>query len=379
MHQPTTAGVIPNSYALPSCSKGNSPTKCQKCFQKCKNFSCSSFGLTIIMIAYTSFGASIFLLIEGNVKNTSEKTSETEFKEITLKTVERLWTVTEDLNILYKENWTSLAYLELGKFQDELTRSVRKSVIRDRYSVPHSWSFPMALLYSLTLISTVGYGYLTPKTIAGKIFTTCYAAVGIPLFLLYLSSIGESFASVLREVRRKLCLFPRQRDRNRLKRASTNSVSNNYSYPPSLQDTCFLTDVKNDLSSQKYPTNSSTPEVVYVPISACFLLVAGYIVFGGFLFASIENWDVVDSICLCFNLLATVGFGTLIPGTRLNEGNLQETKTLSLVLFYLYIIIGMAFMATCFAALQERAAPYVLKMRNTTSCKENGSPLSEIT
>ncbi|EDX17255.1 GD16192 [Drosophila simulans] len=33
------------------------------------------------------------------------------------KTVDRLWSITEDLNILYKENWTRLAAQEVQLFQ----------------------------------------------------------------------------------------------------------------------------------------------------------------------------------------------------------------------------------------------------------------------
>lgn len=34
-----------------------------------------------------------------------------------LSTVDRLWSITEDLNILYKENWTRLAAQEVQLFQ----------------------------------------------------------------------------------------------------------------------------------------------------------------------------------------------------------------------------------------------------------------------
>lgn len=33
------------------------------------------------------------------------------------RTVDRLWSITEDLNILYKENWTRLAAKEVQEFQ----------------------------------------------------------------------------------------------------------------------------------------------------------------------------------------------------------------------------------------------------------------------
>lgn len=34
-----------------------------------------------------------------------------------IRTVDRLWSITEDLNILYKDNWTRLAAQEVKEFQ----------------------------------------------------------------------------------------------------------------------------------------------------------------------------------------------------------------------------------------------------------------------
>jgi hypothetical protein len=36
------------------------------------------------------------------------------------RTVEKLWKITEELNILYKDNWTALADREIAIFQTEL-------------------------------------------------------------------------------------------------------------------------------------------------------------------------------------------------------------------------------------------------------------------
>ena len=36
--------------------------------------------------------------------------------------MEKLWEITENLNILYKDNWTALASLELGRLSDAVRR-----------------------------------------------------------------------------------------------------------------------------------------------------------------------------------------------------------------------------------------------------------------
>jgi hypothetical protein len=93
-------------------------------------------------------------------------------EEIRSKTVEKLWSITEDLNILYKENWTRLAAQEVLKFQDTLVKNLKGygsggvivktaggagnggSIYYSHHH--HRWSFSSSFLYSLTLITTIG-------------------------------------------------------------------------------------------------------------------------------------------------------------------------------------------------------------------------------
>lgn len=83
--------------------------------------------------------------------------------ELRLKTVEKLWSLTEDLNVLYKENWTRLAAREVLDFQDSLVRGLRRPSIYEPLSPrrrSRRWTFSSSLLYSLTLITTIGKSHL---------------------------------------------------------------------------------------------------------------------------------------------------------------------------------------------------------------------------
>ena len=76
--------------------------------------------------------------------------------EKTMATVDRLWAITEDLNILYRDNWTALARNEMRHYQTEMVRELRRIMLEERYSFRQTWTFPMSLLYALTLITTIG-------------------------------------------------------------------------------------------------------------------------------------------------------------------------------------------------------------------------------
>lgn len=76
--------------------------------------------------------------------------------ERTLATVDRLWSITEDLNILYRDNWTHLARAEMRRYHTELVATLREIMLEERYSFRQTWTFPMSLLYAITLVTTIG-------------------------------------------------------------------------------------------------------------------------------------------------------------------------------------------------------------------------------
>ena len=83
-------------------------------------------------------------------------------KAIRQQTVEKLWDITEKLNILYKDNWTALAEREMIKFQTELLAQKKENSVKTQkltkieQKAEKDWSFSESFLYSLTLITTVG-------------------------------------------------------------------------------------------------------------------------------------------------------------------------------------------------------------------------------
>ena len=112
-------------------------------------------------------------------------------KQLRAYTVERLWSITEDLNVLYKENWTRLAEREVLDFQEKMAqhsldrarsgvpsiygttavqratsgtsgnsrRNHERRLANDKRSLVKGnrrWTFGSSFLYSLTLITTIG-------------------------------------------------------------------------------------------------------------------------------------------------------------------------------------------------------------------------------
>jgi voltage-gated potassium channel len=59
------------------------------------------------------------------------------------------------------------------------------------YSWVEGWSVVDALLFSVTTLTTVGYGNLVPTTTISKLFTVIYIFAGISIILGFIDTVGK--------------------------------------------------------------------------------------------------------------------------------------------------------------------------------------------
>ena len=59
------------------------------------------------------------------------------------------------------------------------------------YSLEEGWSVVDAFYFSVTTLTTVGLGDLTPKTTLGKLFTVIYIFAGLSIILGFIDTIAK--------------------------------------------------------------------------------------------------------------------------------------------------------------------------------------------
>ncbi|KAL1417267.1 hypothetical protein MTO96_027001 [Rhipicephalus appendiculatus] len=147
----------------------------------------------------------------------------------------------------------------------------RVSPVKNVTSDPN-WSFGHSFFFSSTIITTIGYGNITPLSTGGKIFCIVYGLIGIPLTLILLSAFVERL------------LIP----------------------------VTYILQFLNSRLGHLY--QAFNIRVLHLFIVGLLVVVFFFLVPAA-IFSSLEpEWDYVDSLYYCFISLTTIGLGDFTPG-----------------------------------------------------------------
>ncbi|XP_035776325.1 uncharacterized protein LOC118458189 [Anopheles albimanus] len=429
-----------------------------RCCSSCGGRGSSSFwatlltnlGICTLLLAYTLLGSFIFLAIEGGASQMQQRTlastnrhqkqqqqqqqqpinhhgrhdtANLTFPQLILleavearqKTVENIWDITVSLNILYRENWTRLASMEIARFQEQFVNRLLEEMTQMNnmhhaavagaggsgtnhdlaYGQDNNWTFARAFLYSLTILTTIGYGSVAPRTVLGRMITLAYAVLGIPLTLVYLSSTGGMLAKVARGVFSRVlccclcsncgyCCYDEKRMEEKEKRMKrkrqqmelhqqhqqqqphltlsgqepyyvrSGSLQNSVNSPE--KQLTMLTAASSAVAAPEIDSTSGSNDSdsrtsmhglsILAPILLCVAMMSIYIVVGALTLFRLESLPLSDGVYFCFMALSTIGFGALAPGGR------RESTTTTWFCAG-YIMAGMALTAMCFNVLHD--------------------------
>ncbi|CAF2965897.1 unnamed protein product [Rotaria sp. Silwood2] len=174
------------------CTKEN----CLRCCKKFTAFMFSRVGLFFVMIGYVALGGVVFQALEAGNEHDMRHIMDVELNN----TVGKLWKEILRVNSFPEKdkrgNFSLNATLELTQFEATVIRQIEKGFDGRTTNSEHDWNFFGAVLYAVTLVSTIGYGHITTKTTQGKIATILYSAFGVPLMMLFVANIGSTMAKM---------------------------------------------------------------------------------------------------------------------------------------------------------------------------------------
>uniref|UniRef100_A0A672GJT2 Potassium channel, subfamily K, member 4a n=1 Tax=Salarias fasciatus TaxID=181472 RepID=A0A672GJT2_SALFA len=160
------------------------------------------------------------------------------------------------------------------------------------------WDMASAIFFCGTIITTIGFGNLSPHTTYGQLFCVCYALVGIPMFGILLAGVGDHMGTVLRRAVAKI-------------------------------ETLFL-------KRKVRPTTVRVISAVLSILIGCLIFLAVPTV----VFQEVEEWTFLESLYFVVITLTTVGFGDFVPGGGTKDGKIFKPLVL------LWIVFGLAYFAS---------------------------------
>ncbi|XP_031166578.2 potassium channel subfamily K member 4 [Sander lucioperca] len=162
------------------------------------------------------------------------------------------------------------------------------------------WDLASAFFFSGTIITTIGFGNISPKTEGGQLFCIFYALVGIPMFGILLAGVGDHLGTGLRKAVAKI-------------------------------ETLF----------RKWRVSPTIVRVISAVLSillGCLLFVAVPIL----VFQEVEGWTLLESAYFVVITLTTVGFGDYVAGDSGIAGSDHWYKPL----VWFWILLGLAYFAS---------------------------------
>ncbi|XP_017208343.2 potassium channel subfamily K member 4 isoform X2 [Danio rerio] len=204
----------------------------------------------------------------------------------------------------FLSNYTCVDLENLNKFIDTLAEVMGVGVdpTKNETNFSTSWDLASAFFFCGTIVTTIGYGNISPKTWWGQFFCICYTLVGIPLFGFLLAAAGDHLGTSLRNAIAKIeALLWKFKVKPVIVRVITSVLS--------ILLGCVL--------------------FIFLPI---------------LVFQKIENWTLLESAYFVVITLTTVGFGDYVAGDDVKGDDGREYWYKPLVWFW--VLFGLAYFVT---------------------------------
>jgi len=179
---------------------------------------------------------------------------------------------------------------------------------RTNFTTVDNWSFAQSFFFAVTVVTTIGYGHVSPLSDIGRIICIIYAIIGVPMTLLLLSMIV-----------RKLLIV----------------VNHSYLW------------FRHRWNCER--RSESTIRIVHLLILILFFLALFFII-PSIIFTYLEDdWSFIDAFYFCFISLTTIGLGDLVAG----DSPTQRNRLFYKVALTIYLLVGVTMMMMIVALISQ--------------------------
>ncbi|XP_042602547.1 potassium channel subfamily K member 2b isoform X2 [Cyprinus carpio] len=243
----------------------------------------------------------------------------TVFKELEQphETSQKLAILVEKLEFLEQHPCVNSSDLE--NLVKQVVSALRAGVNPSGYSSNQSslWDLSNSFFFAGTVITTIGFGNISPHTEGGRIFCIIYALLGIPLFGFLLAGVGDQLGTIFGKAIAKV---------------------------EGMID-------KWNVSQTKIRVISTVLFILF----GCLL----FVTLPAIIFKHIEGWSALESIYFVVITLTTIGFGDFVAGEgerrqhEENSGSELEYLDYYKPLVWFWILIGLAYFAAVLSMIGD--------------------------
>ncbi|KAM7395411.1 hypothetical protein PAMA_006935 [Pampus argenteus] len=173
------------------------------------------------------------------------------------------------------------------------------------------WDFSSSFFFAGTVITTIGFGNISPHTEGGRIFCIIYALLGIPLFGFLLAGVGDQLGTIFGKGIAKVEKMI----------------------------------VKWKVSQTKIRVISTLVFILF----GCLIFVA----LPAIIFKHIEGWSTLESIYFVVITLSTIGFGDFVAGEKGGSERDPEYLNYYKPVVWFWILVGLAYFAAVLSMIGD--------------------------
>ncbi|KAG7465644.1 hypothetical protein MATL_G00155700 [Megalops atlanticus] len=242
----------------------------------------------LLVVLYLIIGATVFKALEQPQESSQKHTI-----------------LVEKLEFLSRHSCVNAS--ELEDLVKQVVSAVKAGVNPSgNFNQTSLWDLSSSFFFAGTVITTIGFGNISPHTEGGRTFCIIYALLGIPLFGFLLAGVGDQLGTIFGKGIAKV-------------------------------EKMF---VKWNISQTKIRVTSTVLFILF----GCLLFVA----IPAVIFKHIEGWSALDSIYFVVITLTTIGFGDFVAG-----GSEIEYQDYYKPVVWFWILVGLAYFAAVLSMIGD--------------------------